>query len=266
MYFYQNKRYSSFLSVNDHPQGISDAFQFLTVRSGSAVIGKNHVSMYLEMTDPLDGFRVTTYIIELIAVKGHPLPIIKIKRLQTSNLRGQLTMDKLDKKRGPAELLKTHHATYILDSTESARVLEAAGRFREKSDRGEDSRYRYRSGGGIKARVASKPGTRNVNCGDFLIKILREAEIAKLKYKYLSTPYRVASRHKQLQVYSDQSLLNPLQLEQRHLVRGDFSKLNVALSPSYFTNKVRLGILINFDQPQPSRCGFLLPHLHCFPL
>ena len=123
-------------------------------------------------------------------MEGSSEPIIGIKCVQLSNKLGQLVMDSLDSKRGPAQLLNTHHTCYKINSIQSARVLMAARRF---SDKAKSGRYSYQHGGGIKARLQTRPGTRGVNCGDFVIKVLREAGIASLGYKYLSTPYRVAS-------------------------------------------------------------------------
>jgi len=188
MYRHQGRWYSSFLSISEHGEGISDDLQVLTVRSGSQGDG-GHVTMYLEMTEPLVAGGVGTQQIELTAMEGNPEPIITIKHVQLGNAQGQLVMDNLDAKRGPAELLKTHHNCYKVTADQSARVLAAAKRFQTKAKSG---RYVYHRQGGIQARLATRPGTRGVNCADFVIKILNEAGIANLGYKYTSTPYRVA--------------------------------------------------------------------------
>ena len=188
MYRHQNRWYSSFLSMNDHVQGISDAVQVLTVRSGSVGTG-GHVTMYLETTEPLVPGGVSTRKLELTAVEGLAQPIIALNHVQLSNAHGELVIDNLDSKRGPAELLRTHHKCYKITAAQSADVLTAARRFEEKVNSG---RYIYHQQGGIKARLGSWPGTRGVNCADFVIKILREAGIANLGYKWVSTPFRVA--------------------------------------------------------------------------
>ena len=191
MYLHQNKYYSSFMSIMDHPQGISDDLQVLTIRSGSSGDG-GHVSMYLEKTEPTAPGCFSTQMLDLTAMEGHDEPIIKIEHVQLWNSNGILSIDKLDKKRGPSELIKTHHSCYKINSIQSQKIIAAAERFRKKVREG---RYTYYQEGGIKARLATRPGTRGVNCGDFVIKILKEAGIAMLGYKYKSTPYRVASPH-----------------------------------------------------------------------
>jgi hypothetical protein len=188
MYRHQNHWYSSFLSINNHLNGISNALQVLTVRSGSQGNG-GHVSMYLEMTEPLVPGGVCTILMELTAVQNIAQPIISIKHVQLGNAAGVMVIDNLDAKRGPVELLKTHHKSYIITAAQSAAVITAARRFEVKANNG---RYIYHQQGGIKARLSSRPGTRAVNCADFVIKILREAGIANLGYKWVSTPFRVA--------------------------------------------------------------------------
>lgn len=192
MYRYNNVWYSSFLSMNDHPNGgISDNFQVLTVRSGSTGTG-GHVTMYLEMTEPTVVNGVATQVMELTAVESDvPVwPTVDVKYVQLANGNGDLAIDSLHDKRSAAELLQTHHACYILNAAQSQDVLTAARRFKTKAERG---RYIYHQEGGIKARLSSRPGLRAVNCADLVIKVLREANVAQLGYKWVSTPFRVAT-------------------------------------------------------------------------
>jgi len=95
----------------------------------------------------------------------------------------------LPKGGNPVELSQSHRHCYTIDAQTTVDVIAAVARFKAKVQAG---RYVYRAPGGVLGYVASKPGTRGINCSDFVIKILREAGIRNVAYLLFDSPYRLA--------------------------------------------------------------------------
>ena len=87
------------------------------------------------------------------------------------------------------DLARSHHHSYSLNPQQKSNFLSAVARFKAKNDAG---RYRYRVPGGAVGWLTSKPGTRGVNCADFVIKILTEAGIETMRHRIYDLPKRVA--------------------------------------------------------------------------
>jgi hypothetical protein len=168
------------------PGGVSDVIDtlhsVLTVLSGSVAPG-GHVSMFLERL--VHGLPVCEMIDLSVGNQG-----IEIRCGNAQQFVGGTWVNvSLPKDGDVSDLRTTHHRSYPLTNQQTNDFLAAVYRFATKVANG---RYVYHEEGGVKARLSTLPGTRAVNCADFVIKVLREANIASLGYRFKSTPFRVA--------------------------------------------------------------------------
>lgn len=180
---------SSFMDLDDPGGEITPEQAVVTVLSGSQGDG-GHVSLFIEMVEPNHTFSLKTMMLDLTTANQVD-PAITIGTAQIVNTNGALIKQNLPKDGDPVKLNQSHHASYTTTTVKAMAVIAAAERFRQKVAAG---RYSYHREGGIKARLSTLPGTRAVNCADFVIKILNEAGVAKLGYRYRSTPFRVATQ------------------------------------------------------------------------
>jgi hypothetical protein len=169
------------------PAGTSDIVDatssVLTVLSGSSGTG-GHASMFLEHIQA--GLPRT----ELIDLTMGPAGIsISRSPAQIVQANGTVINMSLPKGGDWAELTRTRHHSYVLQSYQKDGFNAAVARFKTKVEQG---RYVYRAPGGVLGYVSSAPGTRGVNCADFVIKVLKEAGITNIGHRLFDTPYRVA--------------------------------------------------------------------------
>lgn len=174
---------SSF-TVDDGESNVIDAqHSVLTVFSGSTGSG-GHASMFLEC---MDAGNPKCQLIDLTMGGG----VISIIKSPAQIIKGDNSVINMSLPKGgdPVALSAAHRHSYAIDAAATAAVIQAVDRFRNKAKAG---RYVYRAAGGVVGRLSSRPGTRGINCADFVIKILREAGIKKIAYLLFDTPYRVA--------------------------------------------------------------------------
>jgi hypothetical protein len=82
-----------------------------------------------------------------------------------------------------------HTRTFDLNRDKEAAFWRAVEKFKWKISEG---RYVYRYAGGALGWLSSLPGTRGINCADFVIKVLHEMGVSKIHYGLFDTAYRVA--------------------------------------------------------------------------
>lgn len=169
------------------PAGESDVIDgnrsVLTVFSASKGTG-GHASMFLER------FRNDEPECLLIDLSegGGVISIIKTKAQIIQGDHSVINMS-LPKNGDPEALRRAHYHCYVLDEAKTEAVLAAVEKFKNKVKSG---RYVYRAPGGVLGWLGSVPRTRGVNCADFVIKILRDAEVTKIAYLLFDTPFRIA--------------------------------------------------------------------------
>ncbi len=163
---------------------IDNAHSVLTILSGSTGTG-GHASMILEHFDDQGSPKST--LLDLSA--GAAGISINKTPAQILQANGNVINMTLPKGGDWAELTKTHHRCFALTAVQTAALLAAVQRFKDKVS---NDRYVYRAPGGVLGRLSSLPGTRGVNCADFIIKVLGEAGITKIGYRLVDTPFRVA--------------------------------------------------------------------------
>lgn len=143
----------------------------VTVASFKSLTG-GHSMMYLEFIDIM-GFAVTRKIHLLAGPNGIEIEDQETEVNQESDCRAN----------------DYYYKSYTLTDAQRAGVEAAALRFKAKNANG---RYTYRLAGGTIGRLTTRPKTRGVNCADFVIKVLDEAGVTRIKSKIFNTPARIA--------------------------------------------------------------------------
>jgi hypothetical protein len=78
---------------------------------------------------------------------------------------------------------------YPMTLSQQLMLFAEVRRFTAKAQNGH---YLYRVAGGAIGRIITPPGKRGVNCADFIIKVLNDAGIARIRSSIFNTPARVA--------------------------------------------------------------------------
>lgn len=174
---------SSFTVPAGDSDVINDNQSVLTVFSASKGTG-GHASMFLER---FRNGEPECLLIDLTE-GGGAISIVKSKAQIIKGDQSVINMS-LPKGGDPEALRGAHYHCYVLDGTRTEAVLAAVEKFKNKVQKG---RYVYRAPGGVLGWLSSVPRTRGVNCADFVIKILRDAEVKNVAYLLFDTPFRVA--------------------------------------------------------------------------
>jgi hypothetical protein len=176
---------SSFPPADGESDIINVNQSILTVFSASKGTG-GHASMFLES---LDNGKPKCQFIDLTTDQNRIK--ISITPGQMITPKGEVINLSLPKGGDPEKLRGSHYQCFVLDREKHEAVITALGKFKLKVDAG---RYVYRAAGGALGWISSVPGTRGVNCADFVIKVLRDAGVKKIPHLLFDTPFRVATR------------------------------------------------------------------------
>jgi hypothetical protein len=163
----------------------------VTVASYKSLTG-GHSMMYLEYIDEMN-FAVTRKL-HLLAGLGGSQQAESTGSGSSASGSGtnQIVIEDEEKevnKESDTRSADYHYTSYPMTDAQRQALDAAALRFKSKVDNG---RYRYRLAGGVIGRLTTLPKTRGINCADFIIKILKEAGIARIDSKVINTPARIA--------------------------------------------------------------------------
>jgi hypothetical protein len=163
----------------------------VTVASYKSLTG-GHSMMYLEFIDTM-GFAVTRKI-HLLAGLGGSQEAESTGSGSSASGSGVNEIEIEDEetevnKESDRRANSYYYTSYPMTDGQRAALEAAVLRFKTKNANG---RYSYRIAGGVIGRLTTRPKTRGVNCADFLIKVLDEAGIARIKSKIFNTPSRIA--------------------------------------------------------------------------
>lgn len=147
----------------------------------SADFGGGHSVIFLEEVETRSGDAAVIKI-DLVT-PGHGDVIVRIEEKERNGVQtGKYAVD------GTAYARKM----FSVPHGKGRNLIVAARRFRAKA---EDGRYRYRLPGGVLGRMLTWPGQRGVNCADFAIKILAEADITRVNpHALINSPARARRR------------------------------------------------------------------------
>jgi hypothetical protein len=88
----------------------------------------------------------------------------------------------------PEKVAGVPQRSFELDNEQKGRFQLALEKFKTKHA---DGRYRYAKPGGVLGAMFSLPGTRGVNCADFVIKVLGDAGISVISKRLVDLPSRL---------------------------------------------------------------------------
>ncbi|WP_426956883.1 hypothetical protein [Muricoccus radiodurans] len=163
----------------------------VTVASYKSLTG-GHSMMYLEFIDIM-GFAVTRKI-HLLAGLGGSQSAESTGSGSSASGSGINEIEIEDEetevnKESDRRAADYYYTGYPMNDAQRASLEAAVLRFKTKNANG---RYTYRLAGGVIGRLTTRPKTRGVNCADFIIKVLDEAGITRIKSKIFNTPSRIA--------------------------------------------------------------------------
>jgi len=162
-----------------------------TVASYKSLTG-GHAMLYLEFIDVM-GFAVTRKI-HLLAGLGGSQQAESAGSGSSASGSGinQITIEDEETDVGRESDRRNndyYYQGYPMTDAQRAALEAAVLRFKTKVNAG---RYSYRIAGGVIGRLTTRPGTRGINCADFIIKILEEAGITRIKSEIFNSPARIA--------------------------------------------------------------------------
>lgn len=163
----------------------------VTVASYKSLTG-GHSMMYLEYIDEM-GFAVTRKI-HLTAGLGGSQQAESTGSGSSASGSGinEITIEDEEtevNKESDRRANDYYYKGYPMSDGQRATLEAAVLRSKTKNTNG---RYKYRIAGGVIGRLTTLPKSRGVNCADFIIKVLDEAGITKIKSKIFNTPSRIA--------------------------------------------------------------------------
>jgi hypothetical protein len=162
-----------------------------TVASYKSLTG-GHAMLYLEYIDVM-GFAVTRKI-HLTAGLGGSQQAESVGSGSSASGSGinEITIEDEEtevNKESDRRANDYYYTGYPMSDNQLHKLEAAVLRFKSKNDNG---RYVYRIAGGVIGRLTTRPKTRGVNCADFIIKVLDEAGITKIKSKIFNAPSTIA--------------------------------------------------------------------------
>jgi hypothetical protein len=195
MYKIAGAWHSEFPRVQGVPEPLFANNAVVAAASYQGLTG-GHAALYLEQIEP-SGDAVLTKIHLTAGAEGSGTAETAGSGSFASGSTGSLSIDiDIEEKERNVDTPDDDHRgsylryqSYVITDASVTSLKFAANRFKFKNNNG---RYRYRLGGGAVGWLLTRPGTRGVNCTDFVIKILKEAGIANIKNAIVNAPRRVA--------------------------------------------------------------------------
>jgi hypothetical protein len=191
MYQQDGHWYSEFPPVRGVPTLVQDNNSVVAVTSYHGLTG-GHSAMYLETIDATGD--AVVFKIHLTAGLGGSQNLESTGSGSSASGSGTNEIDiNVEPKEVNTESRdrsqNLHYQSWAITNVQYNALVQAVDRFKAKVGRG---RYTYRLAGGVAGWLSTMPGTRGVNCADFCIKVLKEANIANISNKLINTPKRVA--------------------------------------------------------------------------